>query len=249
MGFLDKWMQATKKSARKGRSCCAVIVAAGSGKRMGTSVNKQFLEIQGKPVLAYTLEAFEQCDVIDGIIVVAKSDEIPLVADLIARYDISKGKKVVAGGPTRQDSVWNGLMAAEEYDFVAIHDGARPFVHEKLIQKAVEEAWLHQAAAVGMPVSDTIKRCDVHGQIVETVDRSDLWAVQTPQVFDRALLIGAHRYVQDRGLAITDDCMAIEAMGGTVRMVQGDISNIKITTAGDLPHGEAILAWREEEEA
>lgn len=249
MGFLDNVLVAVRSNARKDRTCCAIIVAAGSGKRMGSKVNKQFLEIQGKPVLAYTLEAFQQCEAIDEIIVVAKSDEIPLVADLITRYEISKAKRVVEGGAARQDSVWNGLMAAEGFRFVAIHDGARPFIRTDLIHKAVEEAYVYNAAAVGMPVSDTIKRCDAKGQIVETVDRSDLWAVQTPQVFDRALIIGAHEGVRRRGLSITDDCMAIETMGGTVRMVKGDISNIKITTAGDLPHGEAILAWREECEA
>lgn len=245
MGKLGKLWQSVVHPAGNNQNCCAVIVAAGTGSRMGAGVNKQFLEIAGKPVLAYTLEAFEQAHTICGIVVVAKAEEIVTVSDLVRDFDIQKVRHIVAGGAVRQQSVYQGLMAAEGCTHVAIHDGARPFVLPHTIDKAVEAAWKWGASAVGVRVNDTVKRCDKNGLIVETVERSNLWAVQTPQVFQRAVILGAHQYVQQHKLEVTDDCMALEAMGGQVYMVEGQYSNRKMTTPEDLVYGEAIVAQRQ----
>lgn len=247
MGKLGKLWKSVVHTAGKEHNCCAVIVAAGTGSRMGAGVNKQFLEIAGKPVLAYTLEAFDQATTICDVVVVAKAEEIVTVSELVRDFDIQKVRNIVAGGAVRQQSVYNGVMAAERCTHVAIHDGARPFILPETIDKAVEAAWKFGAAAVGVRINDTVKRCDDKGIITETVDRSSLWAVQTPQVFDRAVILGAHQYVQQHGLEVTDDCMALEAIGGQVRMVEGQYSNRKMTTPEDLIYGEAIVAQRQME--
>lgn len=247
MGKLAMLWESVVHTMGKNQSCCAVIVAAGSGSRMGAGVNKQFLEIAGKPVLAYTLEAFDRANTIRDVVIVAKSEEIVTVSDLVREFGIQKVRNIVAGGAVRQQSVYNGVMAVEGCTHVAIHDGARPFILPETIDKVVQEAWKFGAAAVGVRVNDTIKRCDDKGIITETVDRSSLWAVQTPQVFDRAVILGAHQYVQQHGLDVTDDCMALEAMGGQVRMVEGQYSNRKMTTPEDLVYGEAIVAQRQME--
>lgn len=241
MGNILKLFHSIRNAGNAGKNCCAIIVAAGSGQRMNASVNKQFLEINDKPVLAYTLEAFEQCQEVDEIIIVAKEDEILMVGDLVCEYEIGKVKNIVKGGDTRQQSVYNGLMAAGGYTHVAVHDGARPFILPATIKKTIMAAFAFGSAAVGVPVNDTIKECDSKGIITKTVDRSQLWAVQTPQVFLRELLIGGHEYIKNNNIAVTDDCMVIEALGGGVKMVRGEYTNIKITTPSDLAYGEAIV--------
>lgn len=227
--------------------CCAIVLAAGSGSRMGADRNKQYLLLADQPVLAYTLQAFQQAQTIQEILLVAKQEEIGMAADVAAEFGITKVKQVVAGGAQRQDSVRKALMQLPgNCTHVAIHDGARPFILPKTIDEAVKAAYQYNASAVGVPVKDTIKRCDSQGMITETVDRAQLWAVQTPQVFVKELIIGAHAYAADHGMALTDDCMAVEAMGGQVKMIPGQDDNIKITTPADLAVGMAILEKRGE---
>lgn len=229
----------------KKRSCAAVIVAAGKGQRMNSDLNKQFIRIYDKPILGYTLEAFEACKDIAEIVVVAREEEIFIVADLIKEYGISKASKVVAGGKTRQESVVCGLNEIKKrYSLVAVHDGARPFILPHTISEAVSEAMIYGACAVGVPMVDTVKRCGEDHFIENTVSRENLWLVQTPQIFDTAVLIGAHQAAMKMGISLTDDCMAVERLGLKVKMLEGSYDNIKITTASDLALGEKILEMR-----
>jgi 2-C-methyl-D-erythritol 4-phosphate cytidylyltransferase len=232
-------------SKYKKRNCAAVIVAAGKGQRMNSDTNKQFIEIYDKPILAYTLEAFENCKDIAEIVVVAREEEIFVVADLIREYGISKASKVVAGGKTRQESVICGLNEVKKrHSLVAIHDGARPFILPQIISEAISEATLYGACAVGVRMVDTVKRCNEDQFIESTVNRENLWLVQTPQVFDTAVLMSAHQSAIKLGIAVTDDCMAVERMGIQVKMLEGCYDNIKITTSSDLSLGEKILEKR-----
>lgn len=227
--------------------CCAVVVAAGKGERMNSAINKQFIEISKKPILAYCLETLEGCDCIDEIVVVAREEEIFNAADLVRCYGISKVKQVIKGGETRQDSVLCGLGAVNgRYEFVAVHDGARPFVRPDEVHAVVCAAIVDGAAALGVRVTDTVKECDEDGFIIKTVDRSRLWNVQTPQVFAVPLLWSAYQRVAQKNLYITDECMAAEAMGIKVKMVEGCGDNIKITTPNDLALAETILYMRGE---
>ena len=226
-------------------SCAAVIVAAGKGQRMDSDLNKQFIHIYDKPILAYTLEAFEACDSIDEIVVVAREEEIFLVAELIDTYDIQKVGQVVAGGATRQDSVMCGLREVQgRYLLVAVHDGARPFILPQTIDQAVFEAEKSGACIVGVPMVDTVKRCGANGFIESTVDRNALWLVQTPQVFKTDMLIEAHKSAKAAGISLTDDAMALERLNIAVKMLEGNYDNIKVTTSADLALGETILQKR-----
>lgn len=219
----------------------AIITAAGSGKRMGRP--KQFLEIGGKPIVEWAVAAFEKAGVIDEIILVVNKEDISKAT----MFKYSKLKQVVAGGEERQASVNNGLkVVADDTEIVAIHDGARPFITPEIIENAVAEAKASGAVVVGVPVCDTIKRVTrlvpsgVEGdgrRIVETVDRSELWRAQTPQVFKKDIIIKAFES-NDR---VTDDAMLVEKMGIPVKMVMGSYRNFKITTPDDLAIAEKII--------
>jgi 2-C-methyl-D-erythritol 4-phosphate cytidylyltransferase/2-C-methyl-D-erythritol 2,4-cyclodiphosphate synthase len=220
----------------------AIILAAGSGKRMGADRPKQFLELAGKPLLFHTITAFEQCDRVDGIVIVASPDAVEHVEILAKGHE--KVASVVPGGAERQDSVREGLKAVpDEADIVAVHDGARPLVQVREIEAAIAAAVETGAAVVGQPVSDTIKRAH-EGSVVETLDRSQLWAVQTPQVFQSDVIREAHKAAEADGFVGTDDTMLVERMGKPVAVVDGSRENIKITHPGDLERAEAILAGR-----
>lgn len=224
--------------------CSSVIVAAGSGRRMD-GINKLMAELDGKPVLAHTLSAFENSPCIDEIIVVTREEELFVISELVQKYGFSKVRKVVRGGERRQDSVLIGLNeTSRKSELAAIHDGARPLVSEKVIQSAVEAAKRYNAAAPAVPVKDTIKV--VKNKVVQaTPDRTELFAVQTPQVFWTGLIKAALTDAAEKNAALTDDCSAVERMGIQVRMTEGDYENIKITTPGDLLIAEAILRGRE----
>lgn len=222
----------------------AIIVAGGSGKRMGTTIKKQYIPLKGKEVLAHTLQTFEECKVVDEVIVVVSKEEIDYIKEyIIEKYNLSKVKKVVPGGKERQDSVYNGLMATgEDSKYVMIHDGARPFIKKETILEIVETTKNQGAAIVAVPVKDTIKVINLEEKTVEaTPNRASLWSVQTPQSFERELLIKAYKYASERNLQVTDDSMLVEAYGHGVHIVEGDYTNIKITTPEDLIIGEAIL--------
>ena len=222
-----------------------LVVAAGNSSRMGEKGNKQFLCLKDKPVLAYTLAVFEGLEEVSEIIVATRTEDIPAVKALAENYAISKLKAVVSGGKTRQESVFLGLKAVNE-EYVLIHDGARPFVTEEEIKAVLEALSDYDAALPGVPVKDTIKRVDENGEAVETLQREELMAVQTPQGFRTKVIFDAHKKVSDDGVAVTDDASVAEYMGIPVKVVKGSYQNIKITTPEDLVLAQAILSERQE---
>ncbi len=224
---------------------CAVIVAAGSSRRMGGE-NKLLLPLDDAPVLAHTLSAFEKCAAIRDIVLVCREQDILPYSDLARAFGISKLRTVTRGGDSRTASVLAGITAApEDTGLVAVHDGARPLVSEAVITEAVYAAAEYGAAAPVVPVKDSIKRIQ-DGSIAADVPRDTLAAVQTPQVFDRALLTRALQTAARENRSFTDDCAAVEAMGQAVRATHGSYENIKITTPEDILVAEAFL-HREED--
>lgn len=219
-----------------------VIVAAGTGSRMNMGINKQFIKLEGKEIIAYTIEKFYNNSNIEDIVVVVKEDESEfLKKEILDKYNF-KNIKIAYGGKERQDSVYNGLkLLDEKCDVVLIHDGARPFVSDKIIDKSIEEAKEHKAIVVGVPVKDTIKVIDNDKNIVDTPNRSVLWAVQTPQTFDYNILIDAYKDAFKNKFYGTDDAMLVERIGYKVKMLEGSYNNIKITTQEDLNIGSQIL--------
>ena len=219
-----------------------VIVAAGTGSRMNMGINKQFIKLEGKEIIAYTIEKFYNNSNIEDIVVVVKEDESEFFKkEILDKYNF-KNVKIAYGGKERQDSVYNGLkLLDEKCEVVLIHDGARPFVSDKIIDKSIEEAKEHKAIVVGVPVKDTIKVIDNDKNIVDTPNRSVLWAVQTPQTFDYNILIDAYKDAFKNKFYGTDDAMLVERIGYKVKMLEGSYNNIKITTQEDLNIGSQIL--------
>lgn len=219
------------------KACGAVIVAAGNASRMG-GIDKVMAAIEDEPMIVKTVRAFQQSDVICQIVIVTRQDLIVPVADLCNGFD--KVRAVVAGGSDRSESVRAGLQAlSPQMKMVAVHDGARPFVSQQVIDRTVRAAHTYAAAAPGIPVKDTVKI--VQGGVVRsTPDRKTLQAIQTPQVFDMDLLKGALKKAALEKAAITDDCSAVERMGMSVKIVEGDERNIKITTPLDLQLAQLI---------
>lgn len=225
--------------SKKDHYISAVIVAAGSGTRMKIPQRKQLLEINDMPVIAHTLNAFENTDIIDEIIIVTKKEDILVMMDIAKVFGISKVTEIVPGGATRTDSVKNGINSAKG-DIVAIHDGVRPCIQPIHITKTVEAAMKTGAAALGCPVTDTLKKVDENGIITQTVNREGMWAIQTPQVFDKELLLRAYADGDTQGA--TDDCMLVESIGVNVTMVEGVRTNIKVTMQEDIDLVSSILA-------
>ena len=224
---------------------CAVIVAAGSSRRMGGE-NKLLLPLDDAPVLAHTLSAFEKCAAIRDIVLVCREQDILPYSDLARAFGISKLRTVTRGGDSRTASVLAGITAApEDTGLVAVHDGARPLVSEAVITEAVYAAAEYGAAAPVVPIKDSIKRIQ-DGSIAADVPRDTLAAVQTPQVFDRALLTRALETAARDNRSFTDDCAAVEAMGQAVRATHGSYENIKITTPEDILVAEAFLHKEED---
>ena len=224
-------------------SCTAVIVAAGSARRM-EGIDKVLAPLGELPVLVHTLYAFQDCPAFDQVVVVTREDLLVEVADLCREYGLDKVTKVVVGGAERIHSVRAGLREVDpEAELIAIHDGARPLVPQQELEQTVEKAAQTGAAAPAVPVTDTIKRGE-KGLTVETVDRSSLWAVQTPQIFEAGLIRAAIEKAVEDQVELTDDCAAVERLGMKVSLTQGSRENIKITTPFDLLVGEAILDAR-----
>jgi len=221
----------------------AIVLAAGAGKRMNTKVHKQYLEVAGKPLLYYTLKAFEESRVDDIVLVTGAGEEAYCHKEIIEKYGFHKVKAVVAGGKERYHSVYQGLLAAEGADYVLIHDGARPLVENAVIERCMESVEKYQACVVGMPVKDTIKIVDGEQFAKETPDRSSLWQVQTPQTFSYTLIREAYRkMLEQEDTAITDDAMVVERMTSVpVKLIEGSYRNLKITTPEDLLLMEAYL--------
>lgn len=215
----------------------AIILAAGRGRRMGGSVPKQFLEIDGVPLLVRSLRVFSESPEIDEILLVTSEDYLTFCREEIVRkWDIPKVRDIVPGGKERWNSVWNALLLCEQSDYVMIHDGARPFVTEDILKRADHAMRTWGACAVGMPSKDTIKICDENGFAALTPDRSRTWIIQTPQAFSYSIIRRANEIMQKRGMdSATDDAMIVEASGvAKVKLVEGSYGNIKITTPEDL---------------
>ena len=218
--------------------CGAVIVAAGSASRMG-GIDKVMASLGGEPMILRTVRAFEDCEAVKEIVIVTREDLMGPIAELCSGF--TKVRSVVQGGSSRQESVKLGLLAfSKEVRLAAVHDGARPLVSGELIDKVIRAAHSYGAAAPAIPVKDTIKVFE-GGFIAATPDRSTLRAVQTPQVMDRDLLLGALEKAEQEGIALTDDCSAVEHIGMRVRLVEGEERNLKVTTPLDLKIAELLL--------
>ena len=227
----------------------AIVLAAGSGKRMNTAVHKQYLDIKGKPVLYYALHAFEQSSVDEIVLVVGKGETDYCRQEIVEKYGLKKVKKIVEGGKERYHSVYEGLKAADHPDYVLIHDGARPFILKKTIEQTMQEVKKYPACVVAVPVKDTVKIADEEGYAKETPERKYVWAVQTPQVFSYPMIYDAYeKALQQEDTSITDDAMVLEKVTGRkVRLIEGSYRNIKITTPEDLLIAECYLEHPEEE--
>jgi 2-C-methyl-D-erythritol 4-phosphate cytidylyltransferase len=221
----------------------AIIVAAGKGTRMGPGVDKLFLEVAGRPVVAQTWQRFNDAECIDEIILVVREGMQPAFAEFAKQFDLTKTHRFVAGGAERQDSVWNGLQAlSPKAELVAIQDGARPCTTAQLIAATIAAARETGAAVAGQPVTDTIKETADGKSITRNVDRSKLWAVQTPQTFRVEVIRRALAEVRARKLHVTDDTAACELIGQPVRLVASATPNPKVTLPVDLPYVELLLA-------
>jgi len=243
------------------KRCTAIVLAAGRGSRMESDVAKQYMLLQGRPLIWYALHAVEESSVIDDCILVTGTEDICYVREeIVAKYGFSKVTAVVAGGKERYDSVYSGLAAAagsgtavsraSGHDgYIFIQDGARPFLTEEILKRCYEAVQKDHACVAGMPVKDTIKVMDGSGFARQTPDRNYMWQVQTPQVFDAALILSAYeRLMQEKerllreGISITDDAMVVETFTDCkVRLVEGDYRNIKVTTPEDMAVAEAFL--------
>jgi 2-C-methyl-D-erythritol 4-phosphate cytidylyltransferase len=227
----------------KNRFVSVIVPAAGMGKRMNSEKNKVFIFLNNKPVLAHTLEKFEDCEYVDEIILVVKKNEVDYcLEEIVMKYGFKKVKKVVKGGKERQDSVYNGLLAIDKKcDVVLVHDGARPFIEKKSIVNGIRGAIEHGACVVGVPVKDTIKVVNSDNYIIDTPKRSTLWAVQTPQCFSYDIIMEAYENARKNSIIATDDSMLVENIGYKVKMIMGSYTNIKLTTPEDMKFGEVIL--------
>ena len=242
------------------KRCTAIVLAAGQGSRMKSSVPKQYMLLRGRPVIWYALHAIEESDIIDDCILVAgtKVSDIEYMRDeIVARYGFQKVDTIVAGGAQRYDSVYQALKVIADDDmavpvrdgYIFIHDGVRPFLTEEILRRCYDAVEEHHACVAGMPVKDTIKLADGDGFADTTPDRALLWQIQTPQVFDTSLIISSYeKLMQEKeklmqeGVSITDDAMTVERFSGCkVKLVQGSYENIKITTPEDLRIAEALL--------
>ena len=220
------------------KKCGVVIVAAGSASRMG-GIDKVMATLGGEPMIVKTVRAFQNCGAIQEIVIVTREDLILPITGLCGRFDKVRG--VVVGGKSRQESVKLGLAAlSEKMELAAVHDGARPLISDGVIDRTVRAAHTYGGAAPVIPVKDTIK-VYAGGFIAATPDRETLRAVQTPQVFDKALLMGALVKAEQDGAAVTDDCSAVERLGMKIRLVEGEERNLKITTPMDLKIAEMLL--------
>ncbi|MCR5826528.1 MAG: 2-C-methyl-D-erythritol 4-phosphate cytidylyltransferase [Oscillospiraceae bacterium] len=238
------WQTIFRSRRPVGPHCSALIAAAGSSHRMAGE-NKLLLPLGGKPVLAHTLQAVDAASGIREIIIAAREEDLEPFAELCKTWGIKKPVKVVIGGATREESVLRAATEADpDADLLAVQDGARPFVTPELIDAVIEQARIHYAAAPALPVKDTIKIA-ADGVVRSTPDRSLLYAVQTPQVFDAQLLRAALHSAIGAGAVLTDDCSAVERFGKEVHLTPGLDENIKITTPLDMILAEAILANRE----
>jgi len=228
----------------------AIVLAAGSGKRMGGPVKKQFIVLNGRPVLYYSLKAFEESFIDEIVLVISPDDEDMIRTEIVERYNISKVRTYVNGGRERYNSVLNGLNSIDEADYIFIHDGARPMLDQGILNRGLEAVVKYDACVVGMPSKDTVKIATGDGMVASTPNRSLVWNIQTPQIFKFDLIKEAYNDVVSRedelksqGINITDDAMVLETYDSTrgIKLVEGSYSNIKVTTPEDVPMAEMML--------
>ena len=223
------------------KGVAAIVVAGGTGSRLKSKVHKPFVRLAGRPLLAWTLGAIEKVSRVSRIVLVVHPDDIKAAAGLVRRAKLRKVAMIVPGGTTRMESVANGLKALpEDTSWVAVHDGARPLIAPEIFERTIVAARQYGAAIVAVPVVPTIKSAK-DGWVTGTLDRRSLWAVQTPQIFDRRLLSQAHKEGKMRGLQATDDAALVESFGRKVWVVEGAHANIKVTTPEDVVIAEALL--------
>jgi 2-C-methyl-D-erythritol 4-phosphate cytidylyltransferase len=226
----------------------AIIVAGGSSRRMG--FDKTFALLAGKPVIAHAIGAFEACGAVEQIVVVGRSDRLREIEAVVANEQFAKVAAVIAGGVHRQDSVRAGIdRAASRASFIAVHDAARPLVRPSDIERTFRAAVQHEAAAIAAPVTDTLKRATSNHVVCGSVEREGLYAMQTPQIFARDLLIEAYRKVHAEAVLITDEVSAVERLGRDVMLVPNDGFNFKITYLRDLAFAEFVLQRRQQDSA
>jgi len=220
----------------------AIIPAAGFGERMGATISKQFLLLNGKPILVHTLERFQACDAVNEIIVATQRSSMQLIEEIKEKYSLSKLKSPVEGGQRRQDSVANALRCIDaQSEIVTVHDAVRPFVHMKELTQSIETAKYFGASIVAVRAKDTMKVASTDGRVEKTLNRSSLWNVQTPQTFQRSILLEAYRFAEKNNLTATDDSFLVEQIGVSPIIVEGSYDNIKITTPDDLLLAELLL--------
>ena len=236
----------------------AIVLSAGSGKRMNSDTKKQYLKIKDKPIIYYSLNAFQQSSIIDEIILVASADDMDFVRnEIVEKYGFTKVSNIVAGGKERYNSVYNGLKCCTGSEYVFIHDGARPFITEEILNRAMNVLAERGSAVVGMPVKDTIKIVNDDLDVTDTPNRKTVWQVQTPQCFRADIAISAYEKLileensgalKNRGIQVTDDAMVVETFYESenedfcgVRLVEGSYENIKITTPEDLKIAEVFF--------
>lgn len=225
-----------------------VVAAAGSGTRMGNEINKQFISLGGQPVLTYCIEVLEKSPLVQDIVIVVREQEMELCQrEIIDKYGFNKVIAVVAGGAERQDSVWKGLQSlGADTAWVAIQDGARPFLSESLLASLVDAAKIHGAAVPGVILHDTIKSVDQEHFVLQTLKRGTIATIQTPQVFDYQRLWQAYKQARQEGFYATDDAALYEKYCGPVKVVASEASNMKLTHPEDIILAEAILKIRRE---
>ncbi len=226
----------------------AIVAAAGMSNRMGSKINKQFINIDNKPILVHTLSKFEESSYIDEIILISKEEEVEYCRkEIVRKYGFKKIRNIIRGGKERQDSIYNGILALDERcDIVLTHDGARPFVRKENIEDGIRGVIDYGACVIGVPVKDTIKVVDDEGYVHHTPKRSMIWAAQTPQCFWKSFLQEGYEYAIDEGIVGTDDSSLVEKVGHKVKMIMGNYDNIKITTPEDLIIAESLLGVDED---
>jgi 2-C-methyl-D-erythritol 4-phosphate cytidylyltransferase len=222
----------------------AIIVAAGSSRRMG--FDKLFAPLSGKPVLWHSLKAFQETEAVDEILVVTREEAMDEVEKLVAQGGLEKVTKVISGGPERHISVWNGLQAVDSHgsEFIAIHDGARPLVTPTLIEACLDLARAHGAASCASQIPDTVKRASIEQMVTESVERTGLWAMQTPQVFSSGLILQAYAALMAKHEMVTDEVSAVQKLGKKIALLKNDDWNLKITFPHDLELAEHVLDLR-----
>jgi 2-C-methyl-D-erythritol 4-phosphate cytidylyltransferase len=223
---------------------CAIIVAAGSSRRMG--FDKMFAPLAGHPVVWHSIKAFEDTREIADIVIVAKEDRIPEIETLVRESRFKKVRSIIPGGEERHLSVWKGLQSvrAKECEYVAIHDGARPLVTPRLIRECINSAHAHGAACCASPIPDTVKRADPQQLVQEGVDRSGLWAMQTPQIFASSLILQAYAAIMARSEMVTDEVSAVQKLGKRIYLLRVEDWNFKITFPHDLDLAAQVLTLR-----